>query len=282
MIDYLLEYVAQTRSEAEKKSLELLQLEAEDVTFESVSTGGLRRFFKSSSVLLRTIPRDRDALSQKNVSRGVLHTLLFKMNVIATIDNIEEKEENVHMRLVSENSALLIGKYGRSLDALQFLLNLLVSKWIKNNKRIILDVGDYRVRREKSIHQISRKVADKVSRTGRSIALNYMSPYERRIVHLFLENDEDVYTESSGTGVYKRVRIFPQRENTSRDNRNTQDDIYKDEIENEEDYDDGNYNESTYHSEDYNDHQAEEDYENNGKNQDKSESQPSKDHKTEE
>ena len=213
MVNYLLEYEAETRAEAEQKSLEMLQLTSDDVKFEDISAGGgLRRLFKSSSVLIRTIPRkEKEEIPQESAARGVLYTILHKLNIDGEIHSIEEQDENLYIRIDSEQSGLLIGKYGRTLDALQFLLNLLVSKWGQDNKRMILDVGDYRVRRRRSLEEISEKSADKAARTGRSVSLNYMSPYERRIVHLLLDEDERVYTESSGDGVYKRVNIYPQK-----------------------------------------------------------------------
>ncbi len=210
MLPYLLEYEAKTRAEAEKRSLAILGLEAQDVKFETVSSsGGIRRLFAGSPVVLRTLALSED-ISQESVTRGVIHTLLYKLGMEADISQIEERDDNLYVNLACEYSSILIGRHGRTLDSLQFLLNLLVSRKIRNGKRIIVDVSDYRKRRRQSIEALCSKVASKVVRNGRPITLNYMSPYERRIVHMLLEDNEHVYTESIGNSVYKRVRILPE------------------------------------------------------------------------
>ena len=211
MIDYILECEGETRQEAEEKSLEILELKPEDIEFQPVNIGVLKRIFKNAPVVLRSVPRDKKP-SQEVLARGIIHTLLYKLNIEAKVKTIEEEDGNLYMLLESEQSARIIGKHGRALDSLQFLLNLLVNKWTRQKeKRIILDVSSYRTERRKSIHAMCERVADKVARSGRSISLNYMSPYERRIVHLFLEEDKDVYTESMGVGVYKRVQVLPYK-----------------------------------------------------------------------
>ena len=212
MIDYLLECEAENRAEAEAKAIKILKgIEVEKVTFETLSSGGLRRLFKSAPVVIRVRPKTKD-FPQEIIARGIVHTLIYKLGVEAEIQDIREKEDNLHVTLSSQKSAFLIGKHGRTLDSIQFLANLLVSKWIRNNKRMIIDIADYRERRRKSLEELAVRIADKVASKGRCITLNYMSPYERRIVHLFLDDDERVRTESTGNGVYKRIQIIPDQE----------------------------------------------------------------------
>ena len=220
MLEYLMECEGETRAAAEEKALEVLQLSANDVEFENVSSGGgLKRLFKNSPVLLRVFPKGKEVASS-SIIRGIAYTLLYKLGGEAEIVDVAEKEGNVHLSLESPKSALLIGKHGRTLDALQFLLNLLVSRWDHKSKRIILDVSDYRERRRQSIEALCEMVAGKVAKRGKPITLNYMSPYERRIVHLLLDNDDRVYTESVGDGTYKRVGVYPQKgSNKGYDNR---------------------------------------------------------------
>ena len=186
-------------------------METSDLKFEVVKQpNALQRLFKNQPVSLRSIPKDKDTISQEKVARGILHTLLYKLGIEASISSISEEDGNMHITLESEQSAHLIGKYGRTLDSLQFLLNLLTSKWIKDRQRIALDVCGYRKKRKKSIEELCIKIANKVAKNHKSTTLNHMNPYERRIVHLFLEDDDRVYTESLGSGVYKRVCIYPE------------------------------------------------------------------------
>ena len=267
MIDYILECEGETRQEAEEKSLEILELKPEDIEFQPVTSGVFKRIFKNTPVVLRSIPRKRK-IPRESITRGIIHTLLYKLNIEAEIKSIKEEDGNLYMSLESEQSAQIIGKHGRGLDSLQFLLNLLVSKWTRQKeKRIIIDVSAYRKERRKSIHALCDRVADKVARSGRSITLNYMSPYERRIVHLFLEEDEDVYTESVGNGVYKRVQVLPydEKKASGKGREEYQDyegEDYPEEEENFEERDGNRRKEEDYSEEDDNRGNYKEDYDN--------------------
>ena len=103
----------------------------------------------------------------------------------------------------------IIGRKGKTLESLQFLVNLMVEKFLKEPPKILLDIEKYRSRREDQITSMAVKSADQVVKSGRSKLLNPLNPYERRLVHVALQEREDVTTESQGNGVYKRVRIMP-------------------------------------------------------------------------
>ena len=125
----------------------------------------------------------------------------------ADIEDFEDTDENYIVHIESEDSGILIGRQGKTLDALQFLLNLLVTPELQKRKRILVDVARYRERRKKKLTKLARSVGDRVAKSGRSVLLESMNPYERRIVHLTLEEDDRVTTRSEGNGLYKRVRV---------------------------------------------------------------------------
>lgn len=110
-----------------------------------------------------------------------------------------------------EDSGLLIGRRGETMRALQFLVNLIVNKKTDDSIRVMVDVESYRARREKAISDMALKVADRVASSGRTIALEPMSPAERRVVHLTLANNARVRTESVGSGTSRKVTIIPKR-----------------------------------------------------------------------
>ena len=110
-----------------------------------------------------------------------------------------------------EDSGLLIGRRGQTLQSLQFVVNLIVRKEFGEGVRVVLDVERYRQRREASLRDMAGKVAERVAQTGRSITLEPMSAADRRIVHLSLADREDVSTESVGFGEERKVSIFPKR-----------------------------------------------------------------------
>ena len=114
--------------------------------------------------------------------------------------------------LAGEDSGLLIGRRGQTLQALQFLVTLIVRKQMGEDVRVVLDVENYRQRRETSLRDMAAKVASRVAQTNRSITLEPMSPADRRIIHTSLSENPEVRTESAGEGENRKVTIMPRRE----------------------------------------------------------------------
>ncbi len=114
--------------------------------------------------------------------------------------------------LAGEDSGLLIGRRGQTLQALQFLVNLIVRKEYGEEVRVVLDVEGYRARRESSLRDLAVKVATRVVQSGRSITLEPMPPADRRIVHTSLSEHPGVSTASTGEGENRKVTIMPKRE----------------------------------------------------------------------
>ena len=112
--------------------------------------------------------------------------------------------------LAGEDSGLLIGRRGQTLQALQFLVNLIVRKQFEG-VRVVLDVENYRQRRESQLRDMATKVAERVAQTNRSITLEPMPPADRRIIHTSLTDHPGVSTESMGEGEGRKVTIMPKR-----------------------------------------------------------------------
>ncbi|MCH2672743.1 MAG: KH domain-containing protein, partial [Dehalococcoidia bacterium] len=112
--------------------------------------------------------------------------------------------------LTGEDSGLLIGRRGQTLQALQFLVNLIVRRQF-DGVRVVLDVENYRQRREASLREMASKIAERVTQTNRSITLEPMPPADRRIIHTSLTNHPSVSTESTGEGDSRKVTILPKR-----------------------------------------------------------------------
>ena len=134
------------------------------------------------------------------------------VNVACTVRTANDPEVGGPVIDISgEDSGLLIGRRGQSLQSLQFIVNLIVRKEFGEGVRVVLDVERYRQRREASLRDMANKVAERVTQTGRGITLEPMSAADRRIVHLSLADREDVSTESVGFGEERKVSIFPRR-----------------------------------------------------------------------
>ena len=134
------------------------------------------------------------------------------VNVSRTLRSANDSESGGPIiDLSGEDSGLLIGRRGQTLQALQFVVNLIVRKQFEG-VRVVLDVENYRQRRESQLQDMATKVADRVAQTKRSITLEPMPPADRRIIHTSLTNHPGVVTESTGEGDGRKVSILPKRD----------------------------------------------------------------------
>ena len=135
------------------------------------------------------------------------------VNVTRTLRSAHDAEAGGPViDLAGEDSGLLIGRRGQTLQALQFLVTLIVRKQLNEDVRVVLDVENYRQRRETSLRDMATKVAERVAQTNRSITLEPMSPADRRIIHTSLSEHPGVRTESAGEGENRKVTIMPHRD----------------------------------------------------------------------
>lgn len=133
--------------------------------------------------------------------------LIEKLGYDASIENISTERKNMIVHLSSFDSPIVIGKHGKNLDALQLLANTFLSNKGFSSFRVLLDCENYRVRREESLVRLAYETADKVAISKRSILLEPMNPYERRLIHTTLTDIHDIETKSEGEGAYRRVRV---------------------------------------------------------------------------
>ena len=120
---------------------------------------------------------------------------------------IEINEDIIHVTINGENSTKLIGYRGESLNSLQVILSTIANKGQESNIKVILDIGNYKEVREKTLKELAEKVARNVKKTGKSITLEPMTAYERKIIHTKLQNSEFVKTYSIGENDKRRVVI---------------------------------------------------------------------------
>lgn len=158
------------------------------------------------SDILFADPVPQDEFEKKLVD--FVATVINKMGYKATVDVMFREEHKIGLRLNSSNSSILIGKKGKNLDALQLLANIYAGRLGHEETRIILDTENYRIRREEALVRLAYTTADKVRTTKKSILLEPMNPFERRLIHTTLNDIPDVETKSDGDGLYKQVRVF--------------------------------------------------------------------------
>jgi len=136
-----------------------------------------------------------------------VRTTIEKMGYTCKTSILFREELKLGIRIESESAAILIGKKGKNLDALQLLANVYAGRLGREDLRIILDSENYRIRREEAIVKMAYEIAERVRRTRNSVLLEPMNPFERRIVHTTLNDIVDIETKSEGEGLYKQVRV---------------------------------------------------------------------------
>jgi len=124
---------------------------------------------------------------------------------------IEEKEDTLRINIETNQPGILIGYHGRTLSALQRILSLTAYRQLNERIKIVLDVANYRQKREETLRRMAMLAAQKAKSSGQEQELPPMSSQERRIIHLALGNDSQVTTESRGEGKTRRVVIKPKK-----------------------------------------------------------------------
>ncbi|MYF99545.1 protein jag [Candidatus Poribacteria bacterium] len=136
----------------------------------------------------------------------VLKEILTRIGIDGEVES-DFVEGSLHLNMVTDSPALLIGKHGQTLDAMERILNCIINKSALAKKKVFVDTEGYRERREQSLVDLAHQVAAKVRRTRQDVVLSPMSAKDRRIIHLALQGDDSVSTFSQGEGDMRRVVI---------------------------------------------------------------------------
>ncbi len=134
--------------------------------------------------------------------------LLDRMGFPAQVNVNFREEGRLGLDIESDGSGILIGKQGKTLEALQFIVNLAAGRQGGDSTRIVLDTQDYRSRRERALVRMANQVAEQVRRGRDSQLLEPLNPFERRLIHTSLARYGDIETMSEGDGLYKRIRVI--------------------------------------------------------------------------
>jgi len=137
----------------------------------------------------------------------VLKTMGMEVKLTSSID----EDGSLSIDMEGENMGILIGKRGQTLDSLQYLTNRVANKMQEGYVRVKLDTENYRQRRKETLENLAKNIAHKVKRTKKSVSLEPMNPYERRIIHSALQSDKYVSTHSEGEEPYRRVVVTLNR-----------------------------------------------------------------------
>jgi len=153
---------------------------------------------------------------EKEAAMGIMTALLDKMHVDAELtasisepDDLTGRRVNV-IDVEGNDLGVLIGPRGETLNAMQYLARLMVGNQLQKRATFVVDVEGYRKRRQQALARLAERMAKKVITRRRPVSLEPMPPHERRIIHMTLRDNDEVYTQSSGEGKRRKVRILPK------------------------------------------------------------------------
>ena len=204
-----LEIRSKSEEEALKKALLELNVNQEDLEIEEIEQPikGFLGFLGSKEGLYKFTVIEKES----DIAKSFVENMLKNANVNAKV-NITQENNLIKVDIEGEEAACLIGRRGETLDSIQFLTGLALNKINKDSHmRVLVDIENYRSKREESLIRYANKMAREVAKTKKTKKLDYMNPYERRIVHSALQEDKYVTTYSEGTDPYRRLVIEYKR-----------------------------------------------------------------------
>ena len=143
---------------------------------------------------------------ENHIALDFLKEVTEQMGLIVDV-TAKANEDSVLLNIQGKDSGTIIGKRGQTLDAIQYLTSLVVNKDQNNYIKVVVDAENYRSKREKTLEKLANRLADKVVKTKRSVRLEPMNPYERKVIHATLQSNPRVTTRSEGQDPYRRVII---------------------------------------------------------------------------
>lgn len=149
------------------------------------------------------------------IAKQMIRGLLDRMKVEAEVEG-SIKEGNISIEITGDKEGILIGKHGRTLEALQILINRMVNKQAKEHARVVLDVDHYLVRRADSLARMAWRTGERVKREGKAITIGSFNARDRRIIHIALQEEPLLRTESSGEGEMKIITVTPKKKEGER------------------------------------------------------------------
>lgn len=196
----VLNYEGKTEQESIEKALKELKLNREDIIIKSEYIEG--KLFKSSKYILSVIIKEEII----NYIKEYINVIADKMNISIDCD-ITISEDNFNVTLVSDNNSILIGKEGRTLNAIQLLIRQSIKNQTTLNIKLNIDAANYKLKKLKNIEYQIKKIANDILKTKIDVSLDSMNSYERRLVHSIINEYPNLETESIGEGKDRHIVI---------------------------------------------------------------------------
>ena len=203
-----IEVSAKTVSEAITEACQKLGVTSDRLDYQVVEEGSSGFLGIGSKPAMIKAAVKVEKIFVEDSAKNFLNDVFAAMDLAVVVDvkyNKEDKEMDID--LSGDEMGVLIGKRGQTLDSLQYLVSLVVNKESEDYIRVKVDTENYRERRKETLENLAKNIAYKVKRTRRTVALEPMNPYERRIIHSALQNDKYVTTHSEGEEPFRKVVV---------------------------------------------------------------------------
>lgn len=204
-MEKILQIKSKNQEDAIKQALDKLNVSESDLKIEVLEqpTKGFLGFIGSKEGTYKFTVKKTEIEIAKDFVENII-----KNSKIEAILKVKQENKIIKVNIESKDAAYLIGKRGETLDSIQLLTGLALNKINKESDfRVLVDIENYRAKREESLIKYANKVAREVAKTKKTKKLDYMNPYERRIIHSALQNDKYVITYSEGTDPYRKLVI---------------------------------------------------------------------------
>ena len=201
------EFTGKTVDDALTNATVSLGVTSSEIKYEVVEEGssGFLGIGSKDAIIKVVISTEEDPKQvAKEFLDGVFEAMQLEVNISM---EFSEEDDTLLIDLAGPEMGVLIGKRGQTLDSLQYLTNLAVNRSSEKYTRVKIDTEDYRRRRKETLENLAKNMARKVKRTKKAVTLEAMNPYERRIIHSALQNDNNVTTHSEGEEPYRYVVI---------------------------------------------------------------------------
>ena len=199
------EFSAKTVNDCITNACQKFTVTSEKLEYEVISEGstGFLGFNAKPAIIKARVKSSVDERVKE-----FLNDVFAAMKLVVVVDvKYDEEAGTMDIDLSGDEMGVLIGKRGQTLDSLQYLVSLVANKETDNYIRVKVDTENYRQRRKDTLENLAKNISYKVKRTKRSVSLEPMNPYERRIIHSALQNDRFVTTHSEGEEPFRRVVV---------------------------------------------------------------------------
>ena len=237
-------FEGKTTDEAIKNACNQLNVNREEMEIEIIEpgspgifglVGGRKAKIKVSTIKEKPAPVEEEksisneyiALKEKGTSKEEPGPAIDENAIIIAKDSLNKilelipmenatvnaKQQNgvITLNIDGDKSGLLIGKKGKTLDALQFIVNRIVNKKLEKNIQVVVDSENYRKRREEVLVEMALRMSEKAKRLKKPMVTNLLNPHDRRTIHLALKDDDEIDTRSRGDGIFKKVLIISRK-----------------------------------------------------------------------